>query len=214
MAAGINPTLHTGVLAALETSLNRALELAPAARRELGALEDNIFAIECSSPPFELYLQPLAEGVRLMGVCEEPATTRVRGAAADFTELATASDPAATLINGNLEIEGDSAPLIELQQVLSRIDMDWEAPLVDTLGDVAGHQLAELLRSIFSWGRSAGDSLRRQVSEFILEEARLSPPKLELEDFYRDVQSLGMQLERLESRSQRLKQRLNRLKEQ
>ena len=211
---GINPTLHTGVLAALESGLNRALELAPNTRRELAALEGTVFSVQCTAPIFELYLQPLADSIRLMGFCEEAVTTRVRGAAADFSELASSADPAATLINGRLEIEGDSAPLIELQQILSRLDMDWEAPLVDTLGDVAGHQLAQLLRSLFGWGREAGGSLRRQLAEFIVEEARLSPPRLELEDFYRDVQTLGMQVERLESRSQRLRQRLNKLREQ
>ena len=75
--------------------------------------------------------------------------------------------------------------------------MDWEAPLVDTLGDVAGHQLAQMLRDAFSWGRQASAGLSRQLEEFIHEEARLTPPRLELEDFYRDVQELGLQVERL-----------------
>ena len=51
-----------------------------------------------------------------MGVYEGPVTTSVRGVASDFAELATAKDPAATLINGRLELRGDSAPLIELQK--------------------------------------------------------------------------------------------------
>ena len=110
-----------------------------------------------------------------------------------------------SLLNGNLELVGDSAPLIDLQKVLSGLDVDWEAPLVDTLGDVAGHQVAELLRGAFRWGRQAGESLTRQLEEFIHEEARLSPPRLELEDFYREVQELGMRVERLESRARRLR---------
>ncbi len=212
MGKVLNPTLHTAALAGLEAALNRALGLAPGAAGDLAALAGCSFAIECHTPPFQAYLFPAADGIRLAGVHEGPVTTRVSGGAADFAELAAAEDPAATLINGQLLIEGDSAPLIELQQILSRLEIDWEAPLVDNLGDVAGHQLAQGLRGLFSWGREARESLRRQLEEFVHEEARLSPPPLELEDFCRDVQSLGLEVERLESRAERLRRRLARLK--
>jgi ubiquinone biosynthesis protein UbiJ len=95
---------------------------------------------------------------------------------------------------------------------LADLDIDWEAPLVNSLGDVAGHQLAEALRSTFAWGKQASASLTRQLQEFIQEEARLSPPRLELEDFYRDVQDLGLRVDRLQSRTERLRQRLQKLK--
>lgn len=212
MNPGINPTLHTGAIAALENLVNRALELAPRARAELAELEDCVFALECSSPPLDMYLQPTKDGVRLMGIYEGPVTTRVKGSAADFTELTTSDDPAASLINGGLELEGDSAPLLELQQIMGTLDIDWEAPLVDGLGDVLGHQLAEILRAGFSWGGETRISLERQLEEFIHEEGRLSPPRLELDDFYRDVQELSLRVERLESRSRRLRQKIDRIK--
>jgi ubiquinone biosynthesis protein UbiJ len=212
MAALDDPALHTAALAALEAAINRALALDPASRKRLAELADCVFRIECTAPRLNLYLIPQAQGVRLAGVWEGPVTTSVRGLASDFTELATASDPAATLINGKLELHGDSAPLIRLQQILGGLDLDWEAPLVDTLGDVAGHQLAQGLRALFGWGRQAGRSLTRQIDEFIHEEARLTPPRLELEDFYHDVQDLVMQVDRLASRTARLRRRLDALK--
>ena len=143
-----------------------------------------------------------------MGVYEGEITTTVRGVASDFTELATANDAAASLINGKLAIDGDSAPLLELQKILGKLDLDWEAPLVEALGDVAGHQLAQIMRGAFRWSRQASNSLMRQLDEFIHEEARLSPPRLELEDFYRDIQELSLRTERLQSRTDRLKKRL------
>ena len=211
MSKGINPTLHTAALAAIESGLNRALQLAPATAEELNLLQDCIFALHCTAPEVDIYLQPTASGIRLMGIHEGPVTTSVRGEASDFAELATAKDPAATLINGSLELQGDSAPLIELQKTLASLDMDWEAPLVDTLGDVAGHQLAQMVRAALGWGSQASSSLTRQLGEFIHEEARLTPPRLELEDFYRDVQDLGLRVERLQSRTERLRRRFQKL---
>ncbi len=212
MSNTVDPTLHTAALAALEAALNRALALSPHSLAELARLDDCVFALHCTSPPLSFYLHPGAQGIRLTGFHRGPITTSIKGEAGDFTELATAKDPTATLINGGLELEGDSAPLIELQHILAGLDMDWEAPLVDSLGDVAGHQLAQVLRSVFDWGKQASTSLSRQLGEFIHEEARLSPPRLETEDFYRDVQELVQRVDRLESRTERLRQRLQKLR--
>ncbi len=157
MAGAVDPTLHTAALAALEMALNRALALSPHSKTALAQLEDCVFALHCTAPRMDIYLHPGAQGIRLTSVHPGPVTTSIKGEAADFTELATSSDPTATLINGGLELEGDSAPLLELQRILAALDMDWEAPLVDALGDVAGHQLAQLLRHAFAWGKQAVD---------------------------------------------------------
>lgn len=213
MPSVIDPTVHTAALATLERAVNQALELSPGGRKALDTLSDNVFALHCTAPQLDAYLQPGNGSIRLMGVYDGPVTTSVRGSASDFAELATAKDPTATLINGALELSGDSAPLIELQKIISHLEVDWEAPLVNALGDVAGHQLAQILRGAYSWGRQASTGLERQLEEFIHEEARLSPPRLELEDFYSDVQQLGLQVERLESRTQRLRKRMQKLRE-
>lgn len=211
MNGSIDPTLQTAALAALEAGLNRALSLAPATARQLESQSGNVYALHCLSPPIDAYLHIVEQGVRLASIHDGNVTTSITGKAGDFRELATSRDPTASLINGGLELEGDSAPLIELQKILSGLEMDWEAPLVDTLGDVAGHQIAQLLRHAFSWGQQASQSLERQLGEFIHEEARLCPPKLELEDFYTDVTALVQRVERLQSRSKRLQARIARL---
>jgi ubiquinone biosynthesis protein UbiJ len=207
-AAVPDPTLHTAVLAALEAAANRALDLAPTGRAAMAPLEDRVFAFHCTAPALDCYLHPGAHGIRLTGIHQGPVTTRLTGTASDFAELAQSEDPAATLVNGGLTLDGDSAPLLELQRLLATLEIDWEAPLVDTLGDVAGHQLAQMLRQAFSWGKQASASLTRQLGEYLQEEARLSPPRLEVEDFYRDVRELGLRVDRLESRARRLRQRL------
>jgi len=207
-----SPTLHTAGLAMAEAAANAALRLSPHSRAALAALAGQVIALECTRPPLTLYLGSDDEGqLQLRGVHEGPVTTRVRGTARDFGELAAAEDPAATLINGGLQLEGNSSLLLELQRVFSGLDVDWEAPLAAGLGDVAGHQLAGMLRGALSWSRQAAANLRRQLAEFGLEEARLSPPRLELEDFYREVTALEQRSERLERQVQRARGRLQQL---
>ena len=196
----INPTVHTAAIAALEAAANRALQLDPHSRRKLATLEGKVFHFACTRPELDLYLIPQQQQLKFLGFREGEVSTSICGEASDFAALATAEDAGAALINGKLELLGDSAALIELQKILSGLDPDWEAPLVDAFGDVAGHQLAEALRGLFNWGQQASGSLARQLQEFIQEEARLSPPRLEVEDFYRDVEQLRQRVERLQAR--------------
>lgn len=204
-----DPAAITAVLAAIEAALKRALDLAPASHRDLEELAGTVLAIECTAPAVEVFIEVQTTGdLALSSYSEAPAVTRVRGTLEEFASLAAAEDPAATLINSNLEIVGNTAPLIALQQIVTNMDLDWEAPLVATLGDVMGHQVAQMLRGLFSWGASAHSSLRRQLSEFILEEGRLSPPGAELENFYREVEGLTLRVDRLQSRLRRLRQKV------
>lgn len=196
-----DPAIVAGVLAALETAVAHAMTLAPDAKQDLQELAGTVLAIEFTQPAAEGYVVIGAEGaITLSQYCELPVATRVRGQLEDFIRLASSDDPAATLINSDLEVIGNTAPLLAVQAIVANMDPDWEAPLVDALGDVAGHQLAQGLRGFFQWGRGAVESLRRQLSEFILEEGRLSPPKAELDHFFKEIDALGLKVDRLQSR--------------
>ena len=206
------PSLHSAGLMAAEAAINAALKLSPHSGQALAGLAGQVLAVDCTRPRLTLYLHSEGDGaLRLRGVHEGPVDTRVVGRLEDFVELLRAEDPAAALINGGVQLEGRSDTLMAMQRVFSDLEIDWEAPLVDGLGDVAGHQLAAMLKGRFDWSRQAGASLRRQFGEFALEEARLSPPRLALEGFYSEVQELLERSERLEQRIALARQRLRRL---
>jgi len=213
MSGDHDPAVITAVLTAVETTINKGLSLAPVAQRELGDLAGTVIGIECTSP--EVAITAIVESsgeLHLTHYSERAMDTKVRGSLEDFIGLATAEDPAAALINGGLELVGNTAPLIAVQQIITTMDLDWEAPLVDTLGDVVGHQLAVMLRGLFRWGKASAGSFRRQLSEFILEEGRLTPPAAELDAFYEQIDQLGLRVDRLQSRLQKLVRRVGELK--
>ena len=197
---GHDPTLHTAAIAALEQALKRALTLDPRSAERLAPLRGHVFHICCTQPALDLFVLVEIGGIRLMGYWDGEVTTTVTGTARDFADLATTSDPAAALINGDLSLQGDSAPLIQLQGALAGLDLDWEAPLVQSFGDVVGHQLAQGLRGLLGWGQQASRSFMRQLQEFIQEEARLAPPRQEVEDFFTDLEQLNLRVDRLQAR--------------
>lgn len=200
-----DPALLSAALAGAERALNQAIALAPTSHQALQELSGTLLGIEVTSLDLTLYVDMVSgTEIRLLMHCERSTDAFVRGSLEDFAALAASDDPAATLINSGIELQGRSASLISLQQVISTMDVDWEAPLVDVLGDVPGHQLAQALRRLFHWSEGARTSLTRQVSEYLLEEGRLTPPKAELEHFYDAVQSLSMRVERAQQQVERL----------
>ena len=208
----IDPALHTAVTAAIEVAANKALALDSMAQRKLATLAGKVFHIECSNPPLDLYIKPEEEQLSLSGFYDGPITTAIKGTGSDYAKLLQSDDPAGVLINEPFVLTGDSAPLIELQKIITQLELDWEAPLVDTFGDVVGHQLAERLRDFFSWSEQAHKSLLRQASDFIQQEARFAPSRVEVEKFFRDNSQLSQQVDRLDARMRKLKQRIDTLK--
>ena len=195
-----DPALLSAALAGAERALNQTIALTPTSHQELEALSGTLLGIDITSLDLTLFIDMISgTEIALLAHCERRPDAFVRGTVEDFAALVASDDPAATLINSGIELEGSSTKLITLQQIVSKMDVDWEAPLVDALGDVMGHQLAQALRAMFRWSESARASLKRQLSEYLLEEGKLTPPKAELEHFYDSVQSLSLRVERAQS---------------
>lgn len=207
----MNPTLHTAVLAALENAVGRALDLDPAARQALAGLGGRVFQIEPRDTGADIFLLPGDTGIELRGVYDGPVDSHIIGTIPDFVELISAEDAASTLINGGISLHGDSAPLLELQAILHRLDLDWEGALAGKIGDIPAHQLGRVVRGGLRWGQQAFGSLNRQIEEFLHEEARVLPPEAELQGFYDAVGQLSQSVERLDARLQRQRQRLHKL---
>jgi ubiquinone biosynthesis protein UbiJ len=204
-------TLHTAALAALESGINHALEMDPATARALQQLDGKVFRLELVGTGADIFLLPQQQGVTLRGFHDGPIDSHVIGTVPDFVELISAEDPASTLINGGIQLSGDSAPLLQLQSILHRLDLDWEGALARAIGDIPAHQVGRLVRGGVRWGKHAVDSMNRQLEEFLHEEARLLPPEAELQDFYADVSRLEVDVDRAEARLAKQQQRLAKL---
>jgi ubiquinone biosynthesis protein UbiJ len=198
-------TLHTAAIGALETVINQALKLDPATLKQLGRLRDHVFLLHCTAPEMRLYLIPGEGEVRLCGFYDGKADTRLSGSAKEFTKLATAADPASALINGELELHGDSQALISLQKILKQLDIDWEAPLANVFGDVLGHQLGRGIRQAAGFGLQALTGLKRQLNDYIVHESDLLPAQWQADKFFNQVDQLAMRTERLDAQLQKLK---------
>ncbi len=207
-----DPAVIAGVSLAIEAVIAKALELSPGTQGRLKQLHPLDIELHCTQPSLRVFASIEEDGgVQIANYRETKATVSIEGTWRDFSRLASASDPAAALINGDIKISGDTAPLMQLQAILGELDIDWEAPIVDAIGPVLGHQLAEVIRAILSGSTTAHRRMKRQLSEFILEEGRLSPPKQELDSLFTAIDELVLRTDRIESRIKRIRKRASNL---
>ena len=207
-----DPAVIAGVSLAIETVIAKAIELSSGTQSRLKQLYPLAIAIHFRQPALRMYVSVEEDGgIKIASYRETKVTVSIEGTWRDFSRVATASDPAAALINGNVKISGDTAPLMQLQTIVGDLDIDWEAPIVQAIGPVLGHQVADVIRATLSASGTAHRRVKRQLSEFILEEARLSPPKPELDSFFTAVDDLVLRTDRIESRLKRIKKRASSL---
>ena len=93
------------------------------------------------------------------------------------------------------------------QGLLQQAQPDFEEELSRAIGDVAAHQVANVARGFLDWGRRAVDSLSTNVAEYLQEEGRDVPARVELEEFLESVDQLREAADRLEARLTRLESR-------
>ena len=179
--------------------MNAALKLDPATLAKLSELQDHVFLLHSSSPELSLYLIPSDGEIRLCGTYDGEADTTLTGTLQEFAKLVTATDPASALINGELELHGDSQALIALQKAVKQLDVDWEVPLAKIFGDVVGHQMGNNIRQGLRFGIKALQGFKRQMDEYIVEESDLAPPRWKVEKFFDDVDQVSMRTERLQA---------------
>jgi ubiquinone biosynthesis protein UbiJ len=196
----------TAALGAFEGIINAALKLDPGTQYALQKLHGHVFALECTEPALSIYLH-VDEPVRISERFEGDVTTRIVGNSRDFMALVGAEDPASALINSDISVHGKSGPLIELQQILKQLDIDWEEPLADLFGEPAGHQLGRAIRGSARRLAKVPPLVKTRVEQHMFDEARLTPRREEFEVWVKDVAELNVGIERLRAKIHLLRRR-------
>jgi len=111
------------------------------------------------------------------------------------------------LRGSSIRIAGDAEVAQRFRDLLQHAQPDFEEELSRVVGDVAAHQVANIARSVFDWGRKAADSFSTNVAEYLQEEGRDVPSRVEVEEFLEAVDQLREATDRLEARLSRVESR-------
>ena len=196
--------LSTALLAGVELGLNRVLALDSTALPRLARLSGQVIAVDCTAPALQLFILPSGEGLQLAGQWAGEADCRLRAPATSLLRLATGQDKTAVLHSPEVELDGDSAALLELAGILQDLELDWEYELSRWLGPVASQLLGSHIRSRASWTSQTLDSLRLNLADYLSEESRSLVGQREADARFAELDRLKLDLDRLDARIERL----------
>jgi len=200
---GTVPLLPDMLLAPLQALLTRNIQASTAARELLAGLSGKVMAVHLRETGVAVYLRPGSESLQLsFHAATEPGAVMSTGLVGLLRLVA--EDPETLLRAGLLRLDGDPELARQFQALLHQARPDWEEELSRLLGDVAAHQLGNLARGLFAWGREAGESLQRNAAEYLQEESRDLVAPAEARDFMQQVDSLRDDVERAAARLRRL----------
>lgn len=194
-------------LAGLEIAINRYLAMDAAGLARLGELNGKVIAVELRGLDLTLTMAPHGGGIQLLKDYAGTPDTLISGTPLALARVGAGGDRGA-LFSGEVEIRGDVPLGQRFEAVLREIDIDWEEQLSQVVGDVAAHQVGNLVRDTLAWGTKSADTLRRDLSEYLQEESRQVPHPAEVEAFVAAVDTLRDDTARLEARIKRLRDRI------
>lgn len=207
MIAAVKSIMPFPFTTLLEATVNRVLRLDPDTLVRLGELEDKVIRWRISGTiPFEIFVLPSKTGLSLHEHHDGAPDVTLTGDVPVFARLALRRVLPNVEAAGEVQISGDIDLGRRFQQLLEKIDIDWEEQTARVLGDVAAHQLGNALRDLHGWSTQTWHTLGDDFVEYLQEESRLLPRRSRAESFREAVESLRLEVERLEQRFERLRE--------
>jgi ubiquinone biosynthesis protein UbiJ len=187
------------LLRPFEEMLNRRIAGSSRARAMLAALAGRSMELRFAATPLRIRLAESSGTLTVRSAGEEPADAVIEGTPLSFLRLAT-DDAAKSIRAGGMDVRGDAEIAENFRRLLEAARPDFEEELSRFTGDAAAHYLAGFARDAAAFGRRAGDTLARNTAEYLTEESRDLPVRIEVEEFLEDVDRLREAVDRLESR--------------
>jgi len=191
------------LLERLESVLNRNVAGSRRAQALARQLDGRVMSLTVEGTPLAFYFR--AEGGRLAIATRHdgPADASLSGTPIALLALAGPKAEGA-LRQGGVRIEGDAEVAQKFRDLLEQAQPDFEEELARVLGDVAARRFANVARGVLDWGRKAAGSLTGSVVEYLQEEGRDLPTRVEVDEFLDGVDRLRDDTDRFEAKLSRL----------
>ena len=112
----------------------------------------------------------------------------------------TRTDKSAVLHHPDVSLDGNSALLMELADILQSLELDWEYEVSRWLGPVPTALLSGHLRSRSRWLLQSAQSLHLNAADYLAEESRALVGHIEADMRFSEIDQLTLDLDRLDAR--------------
>lgn len=205
----MNAMLSSAISAPIEKLVNALLAQDPAAAQQLSQYSGKALRFECSTPvPFVLYVLVEDERIALRSIYELEPTAGISASASALSKLLSSQNQTEALFSPEVALSGDTHFIQALQRIIGDLEIDFEAHFSHIFGDVASHQIGQLFGKTQRWGTRTKESVLANIEEYLHEESRILPNKVEFARFCARMDELKLKLDRSNAKVQRLRKRL------
>jgi len=191
----------------LQAAVRRALEYDPDTRQRIRALDGRVVEIVFTGLEQTLCVTIDQDAVLFARAAQREPDLRLKGTPVAFARYLMAPDRV-ELAESGIKIEGDIGLAQRFVGVLRQLDIDWEEWASRYVGDVAAYRAGRLAEGVRDWARSSGHQFRRDVAEYLQEEARLLAPRERVNRLMNDIDATRSDVERLAQRIKRIRNQL------
>ena len=196
------------LMSALEAALNKFIALDQNSRVFLAPLDGKIIAVNITSFNETIFLCPTPDSIQLLDYSPEQPDTQLTGSVFALGLMGLSSKPMRSIFSGEVVIEGDMQTGRKFQELFGKLDINLEQQLARYTGDNLAHNISQFFRSGQDWSKESIETFRLNASEFLQEETRDLPAVPEMDIFYRQIDELRTDFDRLQSRIERLENKL------
>ncbi len=183
--------------------INRQLKLQTPARELCESLNGRTLALRLSDTGLALYFCVQDEEIRLLTDYETDPDVVISGSLLSLARLSGA-DAEELMRDGSVQITGDAVLAQQFRKLLRYGRPDLEEELSAFIGDAAAHGIGEFFRDAGKWAMHASETMQQNVTEYLQEERRAVPGRVEVERFRADVNTLRDDVERFEARLKKM----------
>lgn len=183
----------------INDAITELLASDPANASFLEALNDTSIAVDVSNPELTLFFRFTQNQFQLQTLQEDDQPQlRIKGKALNLAKLLkTPIDSAAKLRELGIEVSGDVGLLLEISQLASRIEIDWEYLLSEKLGETPAVLISRTAKTAQTQASRARADAQRLIRAQLSKHSNL-PTNAEMEIARREIRELGYRLDRLE----------------
>jgi ubiquinone biosynthesis protein UbiJ len=196
------------LLRRLAASLNDFVALDPEFPPRLDTLEGKTLRVHVEGLSAGVDVRIRGRRFELAHAGGEAPDVTVSGPPLALLGLLKADEPMERLQGGGIHVQGEMRVAQRFSTLFGELDIDWEEWLAARIGDAPAHQAGEWVRGFLSWRRRTHAAWRNTLSEYLQEEARHLPTRIEIENFLDDVDTVRDRAERAEARLAILEKRL------
>ena len=186
-------------LAIVEQILNGHVQESTAALDLLSSLHGKSLGVEVRGPGVTIVVSAETEKLRLEFAGESSATATVSG-----TPLALLASLRGDALSGfkdsGITISGDAEAAEDFSTLFRLARPDLEEQLSHLAGDIVAHRIGSTVRNAHAWSKQAISALGMNTTEYLQEESRQVPTRVEVEGFFAEIETLRDAAERVAAR--------------